>query len=124
MTSTFKAIVQDFKWVFDRKGRRMLQFTRTWVLEHPIIGLIGDSVQGCLAQKDHKGELYWNPPLNYIPGGKGRKQLHDMTIPFYNHILEALKKSKFADKLDIPENNRKKSEIPKEDEFPDKIEIE
>lgn len=126
MTSTFKAIVQDFKWVFDKSGRRMLQFTRTWVLKHPLIGDLGDSVAHCLCQKDHKGEIYWNPPLNYIPGGKGRKQLHDMTTPFYNHILEALKSSKFAEHLDIPVSNKKKAEIPRDSnpELPERIEIE
>ena len=80
----------------------MLRFTRTWVFEHPVLGQVGDSIEGCLAYYDSKGNLKWNPPLNYFRGRNGRKQLHSMTTTLYNMVLEALKKSKHLDKIDKP----------------------
>lgn len=103
----------------------MLQFTRYWVLNHPLAGELGDSIEHCLAFKNYHGELVWNPPLSSLPGGKGKKQLHHMSTPFYNYILESLRKSKYLDKLDIPINENKKAERPQDDdpELPERIDI-
>lgn len=105
----------------------MLQFTRVWTLDHPLAGQLGDRIEGCLARKNHHGELVWNPPLNYMPGGKGRKQLHHLTVPFYNYILEALNKSKYLEKLDniVDLNERKPAENPQleDNTLPERIDI-
>lgn len=122
MTSNFKCWTSDFHYVYDKNGRRLLQFTRSWSLTHPLAGEMGDSIEHCIAYKDYHGVLKWNPPLNYMPGGR-RKQLHSMTIPLYNHILESLRKSKFLEKIEVPVDPGKKAGEKPDPDMPERIDV-
>lgn len=99
--ANLKVFTQNFKIVQNKRGLKFLQFTRTWVLEHPLLGPIGDSIDHCIAFYKKDGTLKWNPPTSYIPEYKMKKQLHSMTTPLYNLVCQSLEKSGHLSKLNI-----------------------
>lgn len=101
ISATFRVFTQNFKIVQNKRGQKFLQFTRTWELNHPILGTLGDSIDHCIAFYKKDGTLKWNPPTSFIPGFGMKKQLHSMTTPLYNLVCQSLEKSKHLEKLNV-----------------------
>ncbi len=97
--SKLKVYTQNFKIVQNKRGQKFLQFTRTWILDHPLLGEVGDSIDHCIAFYQKDGTLKWNPPTSFIPGYGMKKQLHSMTTPLYKLVCQSLEKSGHLSKL-------------------------
>lgn len=87
----FRVVVHNCKITTNRWKKKLLQFTWTVILEHPL-GEFGFSVEHCLCYYSSSNILRWHPPINYITGGR-LKQLHTLSDQLYKLTLNALNKT-------------------------------
>lgn len=83
--------LSDFSLVNVHNGKG-LRHTVTWRLEHPSLGLLGESISGCLVTRQADGVLKFSPPMsNYGP--KVAKRLALVTEDYHNLVVRLVKES-------------------------------